>query len=261
MRPDAEDVLRRLLVLKHIIALAYHTIPADVYKQINSKWSASERNKFELDYENIKNSIIASLKNLSLWDFTSNSEKNFLLNHKLSSSNDGLANAIWRLESALVLMWALHLIDRLPDLNKDSDHLLLSLIPNHDLKILDNQYKLRTEEEIELQKIIIESWHWRLNTKRLIDTNYPFYPDESFISQGINNLDDIVRMSAINAFKNKWINEIIDDDFVYQNCPIRNINEDQFATIYSTIYERHFAINWLCGYSPDNNWDETPIDT
>lgn len=261
MRPDAEDVLRRLLVLKHIIAFAYHTIPAEVYKKISSQWSASEKNKFELDYENIKNSMINSLKNLSLWDYTSNSEKSFLLNYNLNILDDGLVNAIWRLESAIVLMWALHLIDKLPDLNNDSDHLLLSLIPNHDLNILNNQYKLRSDDDINLQRDIVESWHWRLNTKRLIDTDYPFNPDESLISQGINSLDDIVRMSAINAYKNKWINQIIDDDFVFQNCPIRNINEDQFALIYSRIYERHYTLNWLCGYSPNNNWDETPIDT
>jgi hypothetical protein len=25
--------------------------------------------------------------------------------------------------------------------------------------------------------------------------------------------------------------------------------------------ERHFALNWLCGYAPDNDWDATPTPT
>jgi hypothetical protein len=29
----------------------------------------------------------------------------------------------------------------------------------------------------------------------------------------------------------------------------------------SATIERHFALNWLRGYAPGNEWDETPTDT
>jgi hypothetical protein len=29
----------------------------------------------------------------------------------------------------------------------------------------------------------------------------------------------------------------------------------------SVAVERHFTLNWLCGYAPGNEWDDTPTGT
>jgi hypothetical protein len=108
---------------------------------------------------------------------------------------------------------------------------------------------------------IIETWHWRVNTRRLIEDNYKFEPDENMKKAGINKLDDIVRMTAKSANESGDIKEIIDEDFVYKGQPFRNLSSDDFQEATSIIIERHYALNWLCGYAPKNNWDNTPTDT
>ena len=41
----------------------------------------------------------------------------------------------------------------------------------------------------------------------------------------------------------------------------RDLTDEEWSSIRSIAFERHFALNWLCGYAPDNRWDETPTDT
>ena len=77
----------------------------------------------------------------------------------------------------------------------------------------------------------------------------------------MNSLDDIVRIAAIQAFKNGDIKETINDDFVLKGKAFRDIDKVEFLGATSIIIERHYALNWLCGYSPRNDWDQTPTDT
>ncbi len=41
----------------------------------------------------------------------------------------------------------------------------------------------------------------------------------------------------------------------------RDLDDDEWSTVSSIAMERHFALNWLSGYAPNNNWDETPTET
>lgn len=42
--------------------------------------------------------------------------------------------------------------------------------------------------------------------------------------------------------------------------PYAEMDPDQWDIVRSITMERHFALNWLCGYPPDNDWDQTPTD-
>jgi len=53
----------------------------------------------------------------------------------------------------------------------------------------------------------------------------------------------------------------IDEDFPAFGRAYRDLSSDEWAAVKSIAMERHFALNWLCGYAPENGWDDTPTDT
>ncbi len=54
---------------------------------------------------------------------------------------------------------------------------------------------------------------------------------------------------------------VIDDDFAARGKAYRDLTDEEWAEVRSITLERHFALNWHCGYAPDNRWDETPTET
>ena len=54
--------------------------------------------------------------------------------------------------------------------------------------------------------------------------------------------------------------EIADEDCAAFGKPYRELTEDEWQMTTSITVERHFALNWLCGYAPNNRWDDTPTD-
>ena len=48
-------------------------------------------------------------------------------------------------------------------------------------------------------------------------------------------------------------------DFPAFGTGYRELEPDQYAEALSIAYERHRALNWLCGYG--KSWHETPTDT
>jgi hypothetical protein len=55
--------------------------------------------------------------------------------------------------------------------------------------------------------------------------------------------------------------EVIDEDFAVHGKAYRDLSPEEWSEVRSITLERHFALNWLCGYAPNNRWDETPTDT
>ena len=53
----------------------------------------------------------------------------------------------------------------------------------------------------------------------------------------------------------------IENDFPAFGMPFRAVDQAQLFSLISIARERHKAFNWLCGYAPENRWDETPTDT
>ncbi len=112
---------------------------------------------------------------------------------------------------------------------------------------------LRPSNEISKMRDIMELWHWRVNTRRLIEDNYDFSAHENMIQNGITSLDDIVKTAARSALSKGDIKELIDNDFVFRRTAFRDLNANEFNEATSIIIERHYALNWLCGYVPNNN--------
>jgi hypothetical protein len=171
-------------------------------------------------------------------------------------------DALWRVEAAKVFMWALHLIPELhtPDAQADLD-LLKSEILSRPAKLFSSA-SLRPATEIDHAREIAELWHWRSRTEELIREERPFPIDEEvFRKQGIKSYSDIVRMAAHAAHESGDLDLLIGGDFGVNGKAYADLSSEEWSEVRSISIERHRALNWLCGYSPGNDWDATPIDT
>ena len=68
-----------------------------------------------------------------------------------------------------------------------------------------------------------------------------------------------MRQSAQLPFDESEIPAPIDGDYPAFGKAYRDLDEIEYSTATSITTERHFALNWVCGYSDD--WDKTPTDT
>ena len=106
-----------------------------------------------------------------------------------------------------------------------------------------------------------EHWHWRSRTRQLTESGFEIDPDmEEFRKSGFKCLDDIVRFSA-NQADAEGLHPTVDQDFAVNGKAYRDLQPEEWWEVRSITMERHFALNWLCGYAPGNRWDETPTET
>jgi hypothetical protein len=169
-------------------------------------------------------------------------------------------NASWRVESAQVLMWALGLVRDLPSYDTQASHDLLKQIPSNDIPRFVSSARLRKEAEIDRARADAELWHWRSRTRQLIEDGREFPADKQTRAAGFNSYDDIVRFTAKKLGEEGRISPIA-GDFPARGKAYRKLSAEEWSEVQSITMERHFALNWLCGYAPENQWDETPTDT
>ena len=168
--------------------------------------------------------------------------------------------ARWWMESAGVLLWSLGLVDSLPPYDPAASLDLLKRFPTNPVSAFLAGAELRSSAVIERERGIAELWHWRSRTRQLEERGEVFPVLES-AGQLVRSFDDIVRMTARKAFDRGTVAQILDDDFVAFSMPYRSLSPEEWSAVTSIVMERHFALNWLCGYAPGNRWDDTPTDT
>jgi hypothetical protein len=54
---------------------------------------------------------------------------------------------------------------------------------------------------------------------------------------------------------------VSEGDFAVKGRPYALLSLEEWSEVRSISVERHRALNWLCGYSSNNDWDTTPTDT
>lgn len=261
MKPNSKDIYRRLMILKYLIIHSYSTFSSEYLKESAEHWTITEKESFDKELEKDMNKNVSEMKSLGIWEYTTKTEREFLSSFGSKINSVSLMNANWRMEAAIILMWSLNLIDKFPDINEQTNPELLKLVETRKIKLFSNKLTLRPNREILKMRDIIETWHWRVNTRRLIENDFDFQPHATMRDAGIVSLDDVVQMTAKSAYSNGEIKEIIDNDFVFKGKPFRDLNKEDFDEATSIIIERYYALNWLCGLAPRNNWDETPTDT
>jgi hypothetical protein len=261
MKPNNKEAHARLMVLKYVVAHSIANPPRPMLDKLFAKWSENDRRDYERECKAHTESHIAAMRELGIWKYASPDEKAFLQSSGFGMDEYTQIAASWRMECIAMIMWALDLINEWPKIDRQTSHDLLKKIPFQKIDILSKHPRLRPEKDISHKRDLIELWHWRARTRKLIEEGYPFKPDQSMKKAGFKTFDDIVRSSARAAHEQGDLPRIIDDDFVFLGKPFRSLSVDNYQMATSIIMERHYTLNWLCRMAPGNRWDETPTDT
>lgn len=170
-----------------------------------------------------------------------------------SWEHQDLVDTSWRVESIGVMLWALSLLDRVPpwDTPFDQRETMEALGIFSKVSKFMSAARLRRREDIRKARDVAQAWHWRARTM------------QAFLSgqepPGGGTFEDVVRRAAKEALERGEISELADGDFPVYGKAYRDLNEEEFDEASSIAYERHFALNWLCGYA--TSWDDTPTVT
>lgn len=262
VRPEAGMVARRLLILKRLIVHAIAAPPREMMVEMIDRWSQTEQEKFREEEKKRSEEMLDNLKSCGLWDELSPSEKQFASRTMADMTHREQVDFSWRMEAAVVLMWGLGFLQDLPPIHEIADHELLKQFPKTGVGEFTRDAQLRDQQVIDEARDTIELWNWRSRTRWLIeDGQSPELEEGPAAELGFRTFDDIARHTAKLAHKDGRIGEILDEDFVAFGKPYRDLDADEWATIRSITQERHFALNWVCGYAPGNEWDETTTDT
>ncbi len=256
-RPSSEDAARRLLILRHVAA---SVVIAPVL-EISGQWSAEEREKFQRSSEAQYRQFWQGLRDVGLWPHLSPLEKAHAACTIMTMTEQQVINATWRIEAAQMLAWALGMLPQLPPYDARVSFDFLEQVPTDGLNAFIGSARLREESEIDAARETAEFWHWRSRTRELIERGEPFPDEEDLKTAGLRCYDDVVRISASNGVQEGLIPKCIDEDFPAKGKAYRDLSEEEWSEVTSITVERHFALNWLCGYAPGNRWDETPTDT
>ncbi len=257
--PTAKETARRLSVLSGIIGYAHSMPGLHTWMDVYPKWSKEQQDKFFQTFKILPKSIADFFRNIGVWSDLSPNEDKFLHAYPQDLQIKDLNNFSWRKESAAALMWALGILSELPPFDKETDPELINQVPKKDARQFIESAKLRSPEELEEKRSLAQSWHWRSRTRQLIEEGRPF-PIMPQAPQ-FNSFDDVVRFSAKALKEEGAFPEIINEDFPAKGKAYRDLTRNEWFEVRSVTMERHFALNWLCGYAPGNRWDETPTET
>lgn len=260
-RPTAQMAAQRLVILKHVVNYTYSAPPRAMLAEIMAKWDAAERDEFERDAVRIREEMCRTLKKEGLWARLSPKERSLCGHTIVTFTERQQLDSIWRLESAQTLMWALGMVTQLPPYDTLAKTEVLQSVPTEETMGFVRGARLRNVKEIDEARDLAELWHWRSRTRELIENGEKFRPNEALKSIGVNCFEDIVRMAAHQSAKGGSLPPPIADDFPARGKAYRDLTDEEWSDVRSITMERHFALNWLCGYAPRNRWDETPTDT
>lgn len=256
-RPSPLEVAGRAIVLKHVIVWALTAPPRDMLETMTSEWPQAEHDAFATESKEMREQFWSRLgtleQALSPW------ELELSRSTILTMTESQQIDASWRVEAFQVLLWALGLIDELPGYDEQADHDLLKTFPPAEDYL--GQATLIESERIERARDLAELWHWRARTRQLQEAENPFPEGPEMAAAGFHSYDDVARAAAKSARERGDLDELMGDDFVAFRKPYRELSPEEASIVGSITMERHFALNWLCGYAPNNAWDETPTDT
>ena len=258
-KPTSQDVVRRLVILKSQVLYSLALPALDWLKKDLSQRTVDQQRDILRKLKEVSNQLKSFLQSNHLWKYMTSDERYFIETDLLRLNIQAHYNATWRMESAVVLMWALRMIDEFPVFDTQSNPELLKQIQDEYLLKFTGGDELLPVDVLERQRGIAELWHWRSRTRELIERGDKIPPEIAKL--GLPSYDKIIEMSANAALKSGDIPRIIDNDFVACGKAFRDLTDEEWQGVRSVTIERHYAMNWLCGYAPGNKWDRTPTDT
>jgi hypothetical protein len=166
--------------------------------------------------------------------------------------DDTLFDLSWRLQALVAVLWALNVVEPMPTYAESyaADELQPRLPFGRPVDEFLASVRLRAEEELVAERHRAEFWNWRARTDLLRRRAKP---------PAGQTYDAILVRAAESAREDGIVTEVHDGDVVCRAVPYFALSQEEFADAASTAQERHFALNWTCGYAED--WDDTPTDT
>jgi Domain of unknown function (DUF4272) len=253
--PDAKMVMARLIVLKYVYVKGLATAPPEYVAKAKGTWSTDEWNNFIEQTRSQNRELIKRLQQSRLWDAMAVDEQRFMQADPTQVTQQMLADASWRVESILCLLWALGYIPEFPTYDEQADSDLPKKLPAESSAVLLEKAALRPHDLINNQRNAAELWHWRSRTRKLQESGH------SFRLPNRMTIEEIVQKAAQKCAADRLIPSPIEGDFPAFGKPYRELTSQEYSTATSIAAERHFALNWLCGYAPANRWEDTPTDT
>jgi len=156
-----------------------------------------------------------------------------------------VVDAVWEAEGLGVLLWALGRLGLPPyDLAFDHDRLLAASLDGA---------TLRPATEIEQARQAARLWHWRARTSELVDDGGLPLPERW------QSFDQLIAATAMRGHEQGFLPRPLRGDFPAFGMVYRELSPEQLAEATSIAWERHRALNWLCGLG--SSWDDVPTDT
>jgi hypothetical protein len=226
-----------------------------------AKWTEAERLEFVRESDSNSKRFWDEVRSSPISPYLSRWERSFATTTELTMSNQQQLDGSWRLEAVQILLWALRLITELPEPDTQADLYLSKFDALNDPPSFLNSAILRPQTEIYRARDVAELWHWRSRTEKHIREGQPFPSNEAMIRQGLRSYQDIVHRAANAAQERGDVHLVIGGDFGVKGKSYAHLSAEEWSEVRSITIERHYALNWLCGYSPHNDWDQTPTDT
>jgi hypothetical protein len=161
------------------------------------------------------------------------------------AEDPAVIDAVWQAEGLGVLLWALGRLGMPPyDLAFDHDRLLAVTLDGA---------SLRPAEEIDHERQTARLWHWRARTSSLqAEGNLP-------LPERWQSFDQLIGATAMRGHEQGLLPRPLRGDFPAFGTVYRDLTFEQRSEAESIAWERHRALNWLCGVG--RSWDDVPTDT
>lgn len=259
--PSANQVARRLFILRAIHICGYIIPPADIL----AEWRFC---KSETEYREILEGCQEGL--VKHWSHIDRAplraelgpdEEKLIATPVDQVTPRHLTDAFWRIESIQALMWCLGQIEAMPLYDRRADDVILREPKFWTSWSFLDEARLRPQAEIEAARDEAELWHWRSRTRELIESGADPWNDPTSKERPADRLDGIVRLVAQKLAGEVPPKPTIDEDMPAMGKAYRDLTDDEWADVRSITIERHLALNWVCGYAPNNYWELTPTGT
>jgi hypothetical protein len=247
--------MKRAIILKYIFVTGLAASSIEAARRRSAQWTSEERDRFNLETAERSIQNVNRLKAAGLWADVEGDERRFLQARIDQITAQQRIDAGWLAESIVCLLWALQLIPEIPPYDHEADAELVNALPALSVKDLVKQAHLRPREEINKQRDIAELWHWRARTRRL--------QEEGRLKGQVGgfSIEQIIERAAMKGAQDWNFPNPIESDFPAMGKAYRDVSSEEFARLTSIAQERHKALNWLCGFSPNGQWADTPTDT
>ena len=161
------------------------------------------------------------------------------------AEDPAVADAVWQAEGLGTLLWALGRLG-LPPYDHAFDHDRL-------LAVTLDAAAFRPAPEIEQARQTARLWHWRARTSELQEEGVVPLPERW------HSFDQLIAATAMRGHERGLLPRPLRGDFPAFGTVYRDLLPEQLSEAASIAWERHRALNWLCGLG--TSWDDVPTDT